>query len=122
MKPLVVAIALSASLAVVPANAAAPDVPAAGPAAVPRDGQHDFDWEIGNWDTHLKRLREPLSGKTDWVEYTGTSVVKPVMGARANLVELDVRGSAASSRACRCACTSRPPASGPCISRTWPMA
>jgi hypothetical protein len=94
MKPLVVAVVLSASLVVVQANAAGPDVPAASPSAVPRDGQHDFDWEIGNWDTHLKRLREPLSGKTDWVEYTGTSVVKPVMGARANLVELDVRGGA----------------------------
>ncbi|MCS0630698.1 hypothetical protein NX786_15275 [Telluria mixta] len=38
-------------------------------------------------------MREPLSGKTDWVEYTGTSVVKAVMGGQANLVELGVRGS-----------------------------
>ena len=22
-----------------------------------RDGQHDFDWEIGTWKTHLKRLK-----------------------------------------------------------------
>ncbi|MFC5549496.1 hypothetical protein [Massilia aerilata] len=67
---------------------------AIGGAPAPRDGQHDFDWEIGAWGTQLKRLREPLSGKTDWVEYAGTSVVKPVMGERANLVELDVRGGA----------------------------
>jgi hypothetical protein len=60
----------------------------------PRDGQHDFDWEIGAWDTSLKRLREPLSGKTEWVEYAGTSLVKLVMDERANLVELDVRGAA----------------------------
>ena len=58
------------------------------------DGQHDFDWEIGSWDTQLKRLREPLSGRTDWIDYAGTSVVKPVMGERSNLVELDVRGTA----------------------------
>jgi hypothetical protein len=90
--------------------------------AAPHDGQHDFDWEIGTWDTQLKRLREPLSGKTDWVEYAGTSSVKPVMGARANLVELDVRGSAGRIAACRCACTSRRAASGPCISPTWPTA
>ena len=94
MKPLVIAVVLSASLAVVQANAAGPDVPAASSSALPRDGQHDFDWEIGTWDTHLKRLREPLSGKTDWIEYAGTSVVHPVMGTRANLVELDVRGNA----------------------------
>ena len=57
-------------------------------------GQNDFDWEIGTWDTQLKRLREPLSGKADWIAYAGTSVIKPVMGQRANLVELDVRGAA----------------------------
>jgi hypothetical protein len=79
--------------------------------AAPPDGQHDFDWEIGTWDTTLKRLREPLSGKADWVEYAGTSSVRPVMGARANLVEFDVRGSAG-----------RRAASGPCISPTWPTA
>jgi hypothetical protein len=77
-------------LTLLPATAAA----AGQPAAV-RDGQHDFDWEIGTWDTRLKRLREPLSGKTDWVEYAGTSVVKPVMGKRANLVEFDVRAAGA---------------------------
>lgn len=64
-------------------------------AAVAADNaQHDFDWEIGTWDTQLKRLSEPLSGKSNWLEYTGTSVVKPVMDKRANLVELDVRGPA----------------------------
>jgi hypothetical protein len=63
-------------------------------AACAATGQHDFDWEIGVWDTQLKRLREPLSGKTDWIEYAGTSNVKPVMDKRANLVELDVRGAA----------------------------
>ena len=60
----------------------------------PRDGQHDFDFEIGMWNTHLRRLEKPLSGSTTWVEYTGTSVVRKVMGGRANLVELDVKGPA----------------------------
>jgi hypothetical protein len=94
MKPLITAVLLSASLAVCHADAAGQDNAAAATSVAAHDGQHDFDWEIGTWDTRLKRLREPLSGKTDWVEYTGTSVVKPVMGTRANLVELDVRGSA----------------------------
>ena len=58
------------------------------------DGQKDFDWEIGSWTTHLKRLKSPLSGSTEWVEYQGTSDVRPVMGGRANLVELKVEGSA----------------------------
>jgi len=59
-----------------------------------RDGQHDFDFEIGRWATHLRRLVGPLSGSTDWVEYQGTTVVREVWGGRANLVELDVDGPA----------------------------
>lgn len=58
------------------------------------DGQKDFDWEIGSWTTHLRRLKNPLSGSTTWVEYSGTSEVRPVMGGRANLVELRVEGPA----------------------------
>ena len=59
-----------------------------------RDGQHDFDWEIGNWKTQLKRLQRPLSGSTTWVEYEGTTVVRRVLDGRANIVELKVDGSA----------------------------
>jgi hypothetical protein len=60
--------------------------------SVGRDGQRDFDWEIGTWKTQLKRLTRPLSGSSAWVEYEGTSVVRKVLNGRANLVELDVRG------------------------------
>ena len=59
-----------------------------------RDGQHDFDFEIGSWTTELSRLVSPLSGSSEWVEYGGTSVVRPVWDGLANLVELDVSGSA----------------------------
>jgi hypothetical protein len=69
-------------------------VPLAAPpparGAEPRDGQRDFDFSIGTWKTQLKRLPEPLSGSTAWVECTGTSVVRKVWDGRANLVELDV--------------------------------
>jgi hypothetical protein len=58
------------------------------------DGQHDFDFEIGSWTTELSRLVNPLSGSSDWVDYRGTSVVRPVWDGLANLVELDVSGSA----------------------------
>jgi hypothetical protein len=30
-----------------------------------RDGQHDFDFEIGTWKTHLSRLQHPLTGSKD---------------------------------------------------------
>lgn len=61
-------------------------------AATERDGQHDFDWEIGTWKTRVRRLVEPLSGSDAWAEYDGTSIVRAVSGGRANLVELDVKG------------------------------
>jgi len=56
------------------------------------DGQHDFDFEIGTWKTHLWRLVDPLTGSTKWVEYEGTSVVRKIWNGRANLVELEADG------------------------------
>ena len=59
-----------------------------------RDGQHDFDFEIGTWKTHLSRLQHPLSGSKTWLDYDGTTVVRKVWDGRANMVELEVDGSA----------------------------
>lgn len=59
-----------------------------------RDGSHDFDFEIGEWSTHVKRLQRPLSESTAWLEYTGTTIVRGVLGRRANLAELSIEGSA----------------------------
>jgi hypothetical protein len=65
----------------------------AGPqASTPRDGAHDFDFEIGTWKTHVSRLVHPLTGSTTWVDYDGTTVVRKVWDGRANLVELEVSG------------------------------
>lgn len=69
-------------------------LPALAQAPAPRDGQRDFDWEIGTWNTRLSRLQKPLTGSTTWVEYTGTTVVRKVWDGRANLVELAVQGPA----------------------------
>ena len=56
------------------------------------DGQHDFDFEIGTWKTHLKRLLHPLSGSNEWTGYEGTTTVRKVWNGRANLVELVADG------------------------------
>jgi hypothetical protein len=61
--------------------------------ATEHDGQRDFDFEIGTWKTHLKRLLHPLTGSTTWVEYDGTTVVRKIWNGRANLVELEADGS-----------------------------
>jgi hypothetical protein len=56
------------------AETARPASPTA-PSASARDGQRDFDWEFGKWHTHLWRLKQPLSGSNEWVEYDGSTVV-----------------------------------------------
>jgi hypothetical protein len=69
------------------AAAAAPKKPAAK-----RDGQRDFDFEFGRWKVHLRRLVEPLTGSSEWVDLHGISEVRKVWGGRANLGEILVEG------------------------------
>jgi hypothetical protein len=59
-----------------------------------QDGQHDFDFEVGTWITHLRRLVHPLTGSTTWVEYEGTTLVRKVWNGRANLIEVEADGPA----------------------------
>jgi hypothetical protein len=54
-----------------------------------RDGQHDFDFEIGSWKIHLKRLEGRLVGSTKWVEFDGTSVTRKVWDGRSQLEEFE---------------------------------
>lgn len=61
-------------------------------ATTEHDRQHDFDFEIGTWKTHLRRLVHPLAGSTTWIEYEGTTIVSKVWNGRANLVELKADG------------------------------
>jgi len=56
------------------------------------DGQHDFDFEIGTWKTHLSRRLHPLTGSDTWTEMEGTTVVRKIWDGRANLVELVADG------------------------------
>ena len=87
-------VGIAVSIAIASAVGFSPVV-AQGPAsqAAARDGQKDFDWEIGTWTTKVKVRRNPLSGDApDWAEFEGTSVVKPLLDGRANFVELSVAG------------------------------
>jgi hypothetical protein len=55
----------------------------------PRDGQHDFDFEVGKWNIHLKRMLHPLSGSAEWVEFDGTSVTRTFWDGKANIEEFE---------------------------------
>jgi hypothetical protein len=52
-----------------------------------RDGQHDFDFVIGSWKIHNRRLRKPLTGSSTWGEFDGTSIARKIWGGKANLDE-----------------------------------
>src|SRR5713101_1852945 len=61
------------------------------PAAV-RDGAHDFDFNIGVWQTHIRRVLDPFSASSDVIELNGTVTIRPVWGGRARLEEIEADG------------------------------
>jgi len=58
-----------------------------------RDGQHDFDFLVGSWKFHLKRLKQRLVGSTEWVEFDGTTVCRKVLAGRGEVEEMNVDNS-----------------------------
>lgn len=73
-----------------PLPALAADAPAAPPAA--RDGQHDFDFDVGTWHTHIKRSLDPFAADSGSVELNGTVTVRKVWDGKAQLEEIEVDG------------------------------
>ena len=57
-----------------------------------RDGQHDFDFNVGGWKTHIRRLVHPLSGSNTWTELNGTVVVRKIWGGLGELEEIEADG------------------------------
>ncbi len=53
------------------------------------EGQHDFDFELGSWNIHLKRLQDRLAGSTTWVDFDGTSVTRKVWDGRSQIEEFE---------------------------------
>jgi hypothetical protein len=52
-----------------------------------QDGRADFDFYVGTWKIHNRRLRERLKGSTDWEEFEGISVARKVLGGLGNVDE-----------------------------------
>lgn len=45
----------------------------------------DFDFEIGQWNVRHRRLRERLTGCTEWDEFGGTCEMRTVLGGNGNV-------------------------------------
>jgi hypothetical protein len=56
------------------------------------DGQHDFDFNIGVWHTHIKRTPDPFAGNSESVELNGTVTVRKVWEGKAQLEEIEADG------------------------------
>lgn len=92
MKPGINGLMRWAAVASLIAVAVALPLLSARAASQPRDGSHDFDWEVGVWNTHLRVLRQNPDGTTSWVTYEGTSNVIPIWNCRADMVQLEATG------------------------------
>src|ERR1700722_11554751 len=64
----------------------------AGAVAAVRDGQHDFDFNLGRWTIHVERLIHPLTGSKTWVTLDGTKVVRKIWDGRAQIEQVKADG------------------------------
>lgn len=46
---------------------------------------HDFDFYLGSWRVHHRRLKERLAGNAEWEEFEGTSTAWPILGGAGNI-------------------------------------
>ena len=46
-------------------------------------GLSDFDFLVGEWQVHHRRLKERLAGNSEWIEFQGTSAAHKLMGGYA---------------------------------------
>ena len=83
---------VACALPFVSQTALAEPVAGSQPVNQKRDGQHDFDFNLGTWKMHISRLLKPLTGSNTWVEYDGIGVVREILSGHANLFELTADG------------------------------
>jgi hypothetical protein len=57
-----------------------------------RDGAHDFDFNVGVWHTHIRRVPDPWSGSDKSIVLDGTVTVRKVFDGRAQLEEIEADG------------------------------
>jgi hypothetical protein len=62
------------------------------PTSAMHDGQHDFDFNLGVWHTHIRRVVDPFASSSGSVELNGTVTVRKVWGGKAELEEIEADG------------------------------
>lgn len=70
----------------------APAAPAAAEQPTSRAGAHDFDFNLGQWHTSIRRIKDPFAAVPESVRLEGTVTVRPVWNGRALLEEIEADG------------------------------
>lgn len=70
------AIAMNTAIAAKPA--------AQTPQTQAQDSARDFDFLMGKWRIHNKRLKDRLKGSTEWIEFEGSSTARPILAGAGN--------------------------------------
>ena len=84
-----VMIALLSLCLAAPKQLAAQSHPDSGPgmnqteSAVP--GLHDFDFLVGHWQAHHRKLKQRLANNHEWIEFEGMLLNQPLMGTYSNV-------------------------------------
>jgi hypothetical protein len=89
LRTLLVTGALWLGLCVVTSSSLALGEPVDSTTVGAKDGQHDFDFYVGKWKIHNRRLKEVLSGSNQWVEFEATSVAHPIWNGHGNMDEYE---------------------------------
>src|SRR5260370_20143016 len=84
---------MTSTSSISPAQPAQPSAQQNSKPSQRRDGQHDFDFNLGTWKTHIRYLTNPATGPT-WVEFDGIVVVRKAWDGRAQMEEIEADGSA----------------------------
>jgi hypothetical protein len=71
-----------------------PPVSTSSEAQAVSNAASDFDFLIGRWKVHNRRLRERLKGSAVWDEFPGTVVARPIWGGKGNVDEYQAEGPA----------------------------
>jgi len=87
VRPSILALLVLGGMLVVPLHSQSADNPANLPQ---RDGSQDFDFLIGDWKAHVRRLPDRLNNSNVWDVYDGISNHHKLLDSNANFEQFEV--------------------------------
>ncbi|WP_242112731.1 hypothetical protein [Luteimonas aquatica] len=76
---------LLAAAGAAPLAHASQDTPGSADGSGDLSGLHDFDFLVGHWKVHHRKLKDRLAGSRDWVEFEGEMTMRTLLDGHANV-------------------------------------